>query len=78
MKMTIKVALMSVLFVSSTFADGQMGSGGCNDCPPPPPPVCTVDCGRSETDLTIGGIKGGKAIFSVELVRRVTKFYFGY
>lgn len=78
MKMTIKVTLMFVLFVSTTFADGQMGSGGCNDCPPPPPPPCTENCGRPEGDLAIASVKGGKPTFTVEVFRSLSKFYFGF
>ena len=78
MKMTIKVTLMFVLFVSTTFADGQMGSGGREGCTVNCPPPCTENCGRSEADLTVGGIKGGKSVLTIAWVRGVTKFYFGF
>lgn len=44
MKATLKVTLMFVLFVSTTLADGNMGSGGYQGCTPETCPPCTVDC----------------------------------
>lgn len=79
MKTTIKVTLMFVLFVSTTLADGQMGSGGYNgctvDCPPPP---CTENCGRPEGDTTVVKTKGGKSMLVIEAFRGLTKLYFGF
>lgn len=79
MKTTIKVTLMFVLFVSTTFADGQMGSGGregCTvDCPPPP---CTENCGRPEDEISTVQTKGTKSFLTVEALRSIAKLYFGF
>ncbi len=77
MKTTLKVTLMFVLFVSSAFADGNMGSGGREGCTVDCPPPCTENCGRPESELTLGGIKGGRSILTFEVARNLAKLYFG-
>jgi hypothetical protein len=63
----LKIALAVTLFVGTTMADGQMGSGGCNEnCPPPP---CTENCGRPTGD-------GDTTLFET-IVKGFAKLYFG-
>lgn len=75
MKTTLKIALLTALFLTPTLADdGQMGSGG-RDCPPPctaeQPEDCPAPCPTNSAAPTEEG-----DTLVIDALKQIVNVYF--